>query len=208
MSTNIDNMVPTSTRLIRRQGDRSLPDAWLQLLIEQGARQYGYEPVTQLEHALQCAMLAEQAGEPAALVIAALFHDIGHLVDESDVTRLERGLDDRHEMRAVAALRRCFTGDVCGPVALHVAAKRFLCATEPGYLEQLSSASRQSLAVQGGVMNAAEAARFRRTRYAQAAIRLRGYDDCAKMVDCSTPPPLHFTRYWRMTFDGTSVAQR
>lgn len=184
-------------RIIRRRGDRSAPDNMLRLLIDRGARQYGYEPVTQLEHALQCAMLAERAAEPVALVIAALFHDIGHLVDEADVTRLEAGRDDRHEMRGVAALRRCFTSDVCGPVALHVAAKRFLCATEPGYLEQLSSASRQSLAVQGGAMRADEVARFRGSRYARAAIRLRSYDDRAKLVSCTTPTPEHFARYWQ-----------
>lgn len=188
--------------LLRRRGDPSLPDALLQLLIERGGGQYGYEPVTQLEHALQSAMLAERAGEPAAMVVAALFHDIGHLLDESDVTRLERGEDDRHEMRAVSTLRRCFNSNVCGPVALHVAAKRFLCATEPGYLEQLSSASRQSLAVQGGAMSTTEVARFTATRHARASIRLRQYDDLAKIPNCETPTATHFARYWRTTTTG------
>lgn len=182
---------------IQSQNDSPGGDALLALLTERGATQYGYEPVTQLEHALQSAMLAEQAGEPAALIIAALFHDIGHLIDSADVTELERGRDDRHEMRGVAVLKRCFDSEVCGPVALHVAAKRYLCATEPGYLDRLSDASRASLAVQGGVMNAAELTRFRALRHAQAALRLRRYDDDAKQVSCLTPPAQYFARYWR-----------
>jgi phosphonate degradation associated HDIG domain protein len=184
--------------------DCAYADELLALLVARGHGQYGYEPVTQLEHALQSAMLAERAGDSAALIIAALFHDIGHLVDDADVTQLVRGEDDRHEMRAVEVLRRCFGSEVCGPVALHVAAKRFLCATEPGYVDMLSSASQQSLSVQGGIMSAGEVTRFQGRRYFAAAVRLRRYDDAAKLAGCTTPSPEHFARYWRSRGTSTS----
>ena len=187
----------SSEHLELTEAASSYADELLELLVERGSGQYGYEPVTQLEHALQSAMLAELAGDSAALIVAALFHDIGHLVEDADVTQLERGQDDRHEMRAVEVLRRCFDSEVCGPVALHVSAKRFLCATEPGYLATLSPASQQSLIVQGGVMSAEEVARFRGMRHFPAALRLRRYDDTAKLVDCHTPSAEHFARYWR-----------
>ncbi len=174
-------------------------DALLTVLVERGHGQYGYEPVTQLEHALQCARLAEAAGEAPALIVAALFHDVGHLVDEADVTQLEHGRDDRHEVRAVSRLRRSFGAAVIGPVMRHVAAKRYLCATEPGYLEALSDASRASLALQGGVMTPEEAQRFRQRVYAAEAIRLRRYDDAAKVPGRATPSAEHFSRYWRST---------
>ena len=179
------------------QVDSSQADELLALLVARGSGQYGYEPVTQIEHALQSAMLAERAGDSAELIVAALFHDIGHLVDDADVTQLVRGQDDRHEMRAVEVLRRCFGSEVCAPIALHVAAKRYLCATQAGYIDTLSSASQQSLIVQGGIMDAEEAARFRDMRHFPAALRLRSYDDAAKLVDCPTPSPEHFARYWR-----------
>lgn len=172
-------------------------DALLRLLVECGHRQYGYEPVSQLQHALQCAQLAEAAGEAPAMIVAALFHDIGHLVDEADVTRLERARDDRHEIRAVQRLRRSFGAAVIGPIVRHVAAKRYLCATEPGYLEALSDASRASLALQGGPMTPAEAQSFRHQAYAAEASRLRRYDDAAKVPGLTTLPPAHFSRYWR-----------
>ncbi|MEW6167792.1 MAG: HD domain-containing protein [Pseudomonadota bacterium] len=172
-------------------------DALLQVLVERGQGQYGYERVSQLEHALQCAQLAEAAGEPPALIVAALFHDVGHLVDGADVTWLERGRDDRHELRAVQRLRRSFGAAVVGPIVRHVAAKRYLCATESGYLEALSEASRASLALQGGPMTPAEAQRFRRQAHAAEAIRLRRYDDAAKLPGRSTPPAEYFARYWR-----------
>lgn len=172
-------------------------DALLQVLVERGHGQYGYERVSQLEHALQCAQLAEAAGEPPALIVAALFHDLGHLVDGADVTRLERGQDDRHELRAVQRLRRSFGAAVIGPIVRHVAAKRYLCATERGYLEALSDASRASLALQGGPMTPVEAQRFGQQAHAAEAIRLRRYDDAAKVPGRITPQPAHFSRYWR-----------
>lgn len=170
----------------------------LELLVSRGGGQYGYEPVSQLAHALQTASLAEAAGEGAPLVAAALLHDLGHLVDGSAVERLARGEDDHHELRALRLLKREFGAAVVEPVRLHVQAKRYLCAAEPGYLAALSEASRASLAVQGGAMSADEAAAFIRLPQAEAALRLRRYDDRAKSPSARSPEAHYFLRHLRL----------
>lgn len=151
-----------------------------------GASTYG-EQVSQLEHMLQSAELAEQDGAGDALIIAALLHDIGHfeLPEPEDAEHLTA--DAAHEVVAARVLATLFGPEVWRPVALHVAAKRYLCATEPGYLEALSPASLASLKVQGGVFTPAQATRFAQTPYARDAIRLRHYDDGAKRTDYKTP---------------------
>jgi len=112
----------------------------LSILTERGARRYGGESVSQLEHALQAAALARSERAPDALVAAALLHDVGHLLDEADEARGGGGGDDGHEMRGAEVLRGVFCEAVVEPVALHVAAKRYLCAVDPGYRDGLSPA--------------------------------------------------------------------
>ena len=114
-----------------------------------GGDTYG-EHVTQLEHALQCALLAteEKASDP--LVAAALLHDYGHLFEGRGDVAERDGRDARHEAYGARALRRWFGPEVTGPIALHVAAKRYLCAAEPEYEASLSPASILSLELQGG----------------------------------------------------------
>jgi phosphonate degradation associated HDIG domain protein len=152
-----------------------------------GASNYG-ERVSQLEHMLQSAELAMEDGASDALIIAALLHDIGHFEwpEPEDAENLT--VDRAHEVIAARALATLFAPEVWRPVALHVAAKRYLCATEPGYLQGLSPASLASLRVQGGAFTAAQAVRFEKTPYAQDAIRLRRYDDGAKRVDYKAKP--------------------
>src|SRR4051812_24225500 len=94
-----------------------------------GGEQYSGEPVTQLEHALQCAALAEAGGAGDALVTAALLHDLGHMLHDLGETPTERGIDDIHQYRALPFLRGTFGADVLDPIRLHVDAKRYLCAT-------------------------------------------------------------------------------
>jgi phosphonate degradation associated HDIG domain protein len=148
--------------------------------------------VTQLQHALQAAWSAEQAGCDAALVTAALLHDIGHLVHDLGENPAEEGIDDRHEELGQAWLTAWFGPEVTEPVRLHVAAKRYLCATEPGYFERLSPDSVLSLSLQGGPMGPEEAAAFRALPQAEAAVRLRRFDEEAKVKDMETPPVAHF----------------
>jgi gamma-butyrobetaine dioxygenase len=126
-------------------------DEILALYETRGNAAYLQDLVSQTEHALQAAAHAAQAGATDALIVAALLHDIGHLLpDVGEGASGASGLDTRHERRGAAFLGRYFPPEVTRPVSLHVAAKRYLCAVEPGYLAQLSPASVQSLALQGG----------------------------------------------------------
>lgn len=157
-------------------------EAIFELYDRNGARRYG-EGVTQLDHALQCAHLATLDGAEDSLVAAALLHDIGHLFESDDAPPAD--FDLRHEVRGAAALRRLFGPEVVQPVALHVAAKRYLCATEAGYEEGLSEASRQTLRLQGGPLSAPQARRLEAGPFFESAVRLRRYDEGGKVDGAS-----------------------
>ena len=166
------------------------------LFAERGGVAYAGEAVSQREHALQCAWLAEQADAGDALVTAALLHDLGHLLIAEHQTLsqspTELGIDDRHQHIALPLLRGAFGVEVREPIRLHVDAKRYLCATRPGYFSQLSPDSVRSLALQGGVMDAEAAQRFASHRWAGDAVRLRLWDEEAKVEGLKTPPLAHF----------------
>lgn len=153
---------------------------------------YFGEAVTQLEHALQTAALAERSGAPEALVVAALLHDIGHLLHGLDEQAADQGIDARHEEVGQDWLASRFSPAVSEPVRLHVAAKRYLCATDPAYVSGLSEASRQSLMLQGGPMSLSEVHAFERTPWARDAIRLRRWDDAAKVPGLRVPDVTHY----------------
>jgi phosphonate degradation associated HDIG domain protein len=157
-----------------------------------GHEQYSGEPVTQLEHALQSAALAEAEGADDELVTAALLHDIGHLIQDFGDTPTLRGVDDVHQYAAMPFLRGLFGERVLGGVRLHVDAKRYLCAVRPGYHEALSADSKRSLVLQGGVFDAAQAADFAAQTGADDAVRVRVWDDSAKVAGAPTPPLTHF----------------
>jgi phosphonate degradation associated HDIG domain protein len=165
------------------------------LFAERGASEYHGESVSQQEHALQSAMLAEAEGAEAALIAAALLHDVGHLLHGHGEGAAERGIDDAHEELGQRFLRKHFPGSVTEPIRLHVAAKRYLCAAEPGYLASLSPASVQSLALQGGPMSPSDAEAFLMLPYGEAAARLRRWDDRAKIPGLPTPPLSHYRTY-------------
>jgi phosphonate degradation associated HDIG domain protein len=167
------------------------------LLKERGAQQYGREAVTQLDHALQCAHLAEQQGETPATITAALLHDIGHLVREARRTD-DPERDDLHQFMALRFLRGLFPDAVLQPIRWHVDAKRYLCQAEAGYFETLSPASVQSLKGQGGVFNEAQAAAFLQQPFAAEGVRLRRYDDLAKVPGASVPDLVHFEALARL----------
>ena len=171
--------------------------ALARLLEEKGTRRYGLSAVNQLQHALQAALLAEQAGGDVSLIAAALLHDIGHMVHGLGEDPAADGIDDRHEELGRAYLAADFGPAVTEPVRLHVAAKRFLCATEPDYFAKLSPDSVRSLALQGGPMSAAEVAAFRALPHAEAAVQLRRFDEAAKRPDLPTPSVAHFVPYLR-----------
>ena len=157
-----------------------------------GGREYEGEGVTQLEHALQSAQLAERAGAPRELVCAAFLHDIGHLLNDQGETPTLRGVDDLHQYMALPFLRPVFPESVLGAIRLHVDAKRYLCATRPHYYESLSQDSKRSLALQGGVFSPADAERFIGQPYAGDAVKVRLWDDQAKVAGAETPGLAHF----------------
>ena len=153
---------------------------------------YGLCAVSQKQHALQAAWLAERDGHSSAMVTAALLHDVGHMIHDLGEDPARAGLDDRHEELGHGWLAQRFGREVSEPVRLHVAAKRYLCATEADYFTKLSADSVRSLELQGGPMSSDEVAEFSRSPHAMAAIQLRRYDEMAKVADLDTPGVIHF----------------
>lgn len=145
-----------------------------------GAERYD-EEVGQLDHALQTAALATSDGAVDALVAAALLHDVGHLL------ALRGGQAGPHERTAPAFLAALFPASVTAPIALHVAAKRYLCTVEPRYHAGLSAGSRRSLRRQGGPMSAGDAAAFEATPGWVDAVTLRRWDDLGKVEGAAVP---------------------
>jgi len=162
------------------------------LFARKGGRAYDGEPVTQIEHALQTAMRAEDEGAAPSLVAAALLHDLGHLLNDQGETPTMRGVDDLHQFVALPFLRPLFADDVLAPIKLHVDAKRYLCATRDGYYEALSADSKRSLVLQGGPFTAEQADAYIAQPFAQDAVRVRLWDDLAKIEGAATPPLAHF----------------
>ena len=163
-----------------------------ELFAAEGASEYLGEAVTQAAHMLQAARLAEQDGAAGALVAAALLHDVGHFTGAVSGHELMAGTDNRHSETGAGWLARWFGPEVTEPVRLHVGAKRYLCAAEPGYAATLSPASVYTLGVQGGPMSEAESARFAAGPYSGDACRLRRWDDAAKDPEAETPPFGHY----------------
>ena len=158
------------------------------LYAARGAEAYFGERVSLTEHGLQAAHFAQLEGAPAPLVVAALLHDIGHLLESVPDDIAEWTLDARHEEIGALWLARRFDAAVSEPVRLHVPAKRYLCATDGGYFARLSSASVHTLKLQGGPMSQREQAQFEDERFAREAVRLRLWDDQGKVAGLKTAP--------------------
>ncbi|MFI5444187.1 phosphonate degradation HD-domain oxygenase [Polaromonas sp. UC242_47] len=157
----------------------------------QGAVQYGAEAISQQQHALQCAHLAEQAGASPALIAAALLHDLGHLMAPRTEARTA-AIDDVHQYLAMPFLRGVFDEAVLAPIRLHVDAKRYLCQVDPHYAASLSPASQRSLALQGGPFSDDDAAVFIQQPFAADAVALRRWDDGAKDPAANPPAWAHY----------------
>jgi predicted HD phosphohydrolase len=151
------------------------------------------ESVSALQHALQCAQLAEWADADTSLVIAALLHDLGHFIP-FDSSAFDGDGDDVHELRAIPFLSTHFSPHVVEPVRLHVQAKRYLVSIDRSYLDTLTPVSRYALDRQGGPMCADERALFEELPFARDAIALRRWDDMAKETGKRTPPLAYYLR--------------
>jgi phosphonate degradation associated HDIG domain protein len=153
------------------------------LYTDKGVAQYGREAVSQTEHALQCAALAEAEDADDALIAAALLHDVGHLLAKHGD---DAGINDLHERIGWGFLKANFGPEVSEPVRLHVEAKRYLCAVDSGYFGILSPASVHSLELQGGRYTPTEALNFEKVEFYQDAVNLRRWDDRAKVPKLET----------------------
>jgi [1-hydroxy-2-(trimethylamino)ethyl]phosphonate dioxygenase len=162
-------------------------DEIFEMMLSRGHGSYGLSAVNQLEHALQSAALAQRRQLGDEFVIAALLHDVGHMLVAEDVDLASQGIDDEHEETSAQILAKLYGPSVVEPVRLHVAAKRYLCGVDPGYFDKLSEDSRQSLVLQGGPMSADEIAAFDRLEHRAAALALRLIDDEAKVAGLATP---------------------
>jgi phosphonate degradation associated HDIG domain protein len=162
------------------------------LFRDHGHIEYSGEGVTQLQHALQTAQLAEGEKAGDLLVTAALLHDLGHLLNLQGETPTARGIDDQHQYYAIPFLRPLFPAAVIEAIRLHVDAKRALCAMEPEYYEGLSDDSKRSLTLQGGIFSKNEADAFMAKPHAAGAVRVRRWDDAAKSPGLATPPLSHY----------------
>ena len=156
-----------------------------------GHEGYG-EGVSQLDHALQCGAFAERDGASPALVTAAFLHDIGHLLHDLPQDVADSGVDTQHESTGSAWLSQYFGPEVTEPVRLHVAAKRYLAAVEPGYFDQLSDASKLSLTLQGGPMVGAQIPTFEAEPFFADSVRLRRWDEEGKIIGYQGAGTAHF----------------
>ncbi len=165
----------------------TLADEITELFTRRGATAYFGEPVSMTQHSLQAAYFAQADAAPPALVIAALLHDVGHLIEEVPDDLEDWKIDARHEEVGGRWLASRFPLSVSEPVRLHVPAKRYLCATDGAYFAKLSSASVVTLKLQGGPMSPAETVRFESEPFHHEAVRVRRWDDAGKVAGLATP---------------------
>ena len=162
----------------------------------------GDRRVTQTSHGLQTAMIAEAEGADSRMIVAGLLHDIGRIINPKDRELTDSGKDAKHEVVGQKYLEAWFGPEVTMPVKWHVAAKRYLVATDPAYSHKISAGSTRSLKGQGGVYTAEEAAAFLDQPFASEGVLLRRWDDRAKAPDADTPPFAHFVRHIERCLKG------
>lgn len=188
--------------------DRSTIVPFLADIFERrGAESYLGEPVTIAEHMLQSAWLAERDDAPEELVVAALLHDIGHFAGEFGTYSPEDKQDRHHEDGGAAVLTPFFPPVITECVRMHVAAKRYLCATDPGYFDRLSPASVHSLSLQGGPMNDDETAEFEANPFHRNAVQVRIWDDGGKVAGMKTKSFADYARPLQNVVNAHLAAQ-
>lgn len=182
----------------------SVSDEVVALFDARGAEAYFGESVSTLEHMLQAAHFAELEGAAASLVVAALLHDVGHLIQNAPDDITEWRTDAHHEVVGGRWLAKRFSAEVSDPVRLHVPAKRYLCATDDSYFTRLSPASVMTLKLQGGPMNSDEIATFEREPRWREAVSLRRWDDAGKIAGLKT----RSLESYRSLLEATAAARR
>ena len=167
-----------------------------------GGNEYAGEKVTQLEHMVQAAQLAEEQGFDEEVILAAFLHDIGHISeaakgDESEEMSASRrmdgfGIKDHEELGAEFLKGKGFSKKIVRLVESHVEAKRYLTATDPAYYAELSEASKKTLEYQGGPMTQEEAEAFKQYPLFPLIIQMRKWDELAKIEHKPLPDLEHY----------------
>jgi len=186
----------------------TIVDHLADIFARRGAEEYLGEPVSMAEHMLQGASLAEAEGAGDELIAAALLHDIGHFTSEFGAYHPSDTEDRHHDEAGAAVLAAFFPPIVAECVRLHVAAKRFLCATDPSYAAQLSPASAHTLRLQGGPMSAHEVESFRAHPFHAEAVRVRLWDEGGKVAGLKTPGFDHYKALLQRVVDGHCSGRR
>jgi phosphonate degradation associated HDIG domain protein len=159
-----------------------------------GQEDYIGEPVSQIEHMIQCASIAEAEGYNEEVILAALFHDIGHFCEHlMEVKQMDGyGVVDHEKLGADFLRELHFSENIASLVQNHVQAKRYLTYAYPSYYENLSEASRHTLEFQGGMMSKGEAESFEADPLFETHIQLRRWDEMAKIENRSMPSLDHY----------------
>lgn len=160
---------------------------------ENGHVSYG-EQISMREHMLQSAYYAQKKNSSDAVITASLLHDFGHLILELPENIAEQGIDGYHEDIGAKFLAPYFPKQIIDGIALHVQAKRYLCAVKPQYYSQLSQASQDTLAVQGGPMTSQEVVDFEKEPFYKEALQVRLFDDLGKDLELTHPELDHYLR--------------
>jgi predicted HD phosphohydrolase len=176
------------------------------IFTRRGNEEYLGEPVTMAQHMLQGAKLAEQANEDEVVVAAALLHDIGHFTSEFGSFSMQDTEDKWHEVAGAKLLEPFFPPLLIDCIRYHVAAKRYLCAVNPDFFNQLSEASVHSLKLQGGKMSEDEIAQFSANDNLEAIVRVRLYDDAGKDPELVTREFEEYTPLLQRVVDMTRTA--
>ena len=175
---------------------------------KRGDEEYLGEPVTMGQHMLQGATMAEKSREPDEIIIGTLLHDIGHFTSEFGTFSMEDTEDRYHEDAGAAVLEQFFPKIITDCCRHHVAAKRYLCATDPEYFQKLSTASIHSLNLQGGPMSEAELKDFEKNPNLKKILKVRLYDDAGKIPDMVTPSFWHFAPLVQKMVDSHSSKEK
>ena len=167
----------------------------LEIYKRYGQESYG-ENITQTEHALQSAVLAHKEGFEDEVIIAALLHDIGHLIVQEPEAKMEENLGaiDHEAVGAKFLRQKGFSEKVCTLVKGHVAGKRYLTFKHPDYYHNLSEASKKTLVHQGGSMTEEEAAAFEQDPFFKLNLKMREWDDKGKIENMELPQMKDFTQ--------------
>ena len=176
------------------------------IFLRRGSEEYLGEPVTMEQHMLQAAHFAESSGEDEIVIVAALLHDIGHFTSEFGSYCPDDTVDRYHEVAGAEVLAGLFPSLVIDCVRYHVAAKRYLCAVNPQYFTQLSSASVHSLELQGGPMSRIEVGQFEENKNLHNIVKVRQFDDAGKDPDLKTKPFSYYAPMVQNVADSHAVS--